>query len=213
MTHTQLKRGLFITVEGLDGSGKSTLAHALHECVTHMEYPAHITREPGGTSVGSSIRSILHSGVEDPQAEFLLFAADRALHMQQVVLPYRDAGYIVISDRSADSSCAYQGYGRGVSTQMIDSVNTWAMQSCTPDVVVYLYMKPEHVYDRIVQRNEQKTAFEREHAAFFERVSAGFDDIFAQRNNVVYVDASKRVADVVEQAIDGILPYIRDVEM
>lgn len=209
MAKQQLSRGCFITVEGLDGSGKSTVAHTLCGQLEEYGYPVILTREPGGTSIGQYIRHTLHTGVGHAQAEFLLFAADRALHIEQLVIPYVDAGYIVISDRGADSSRAYQGYGRGLDLAMIDRVNTWVMQGVTPDAVVFLDMPPEQVQQRIVQRGQETTAFDREQLPFFQRVSNGFHDMYQQRDAVVRVDAMQSERDVARDVWSAVMPYIQ----
>ncbi len=208
MTEQELSKGFFISVEGLDGSGKSTLAHNLYQRLVAQGYPVMITREPGGTEMGYFIRNLLHADVGNAQAEFLLFAADRALHMQQFVIPYVNAGYIVISDRSADSSCAYQGYGRGLNVDTINEVNAWVMQGHYPDVVVYLDMPPEQVQTRIRQRGNEATSFEKEQLPFFQRVHRGFDAIFAQREAVVRIQAMQSEEVVAQQAVTGVVPYI-----
>jgi len=211
MAYTKLHTGLYVVVEGIDGSGKSTLADALYKYLLQQAYPAVYTREPGGTDVGAHIRHMLHAGVGNAQAEFLLFAADRSLHMQNVVIPYRDDGYIVISDRGADSSYAYQGYGRGLSTQMIQSVNRWSMQEQQSDITVYLRMDPSRMDARLAQR-EGRTAIEQEREAFFERVHAGFEEIYAQRENVITVDAHQTQEDVLEDVLSQLLPYITRIQ-
>ena len=213
MAEKNLHRGLFIPVEGLDGSGKSTLVQALHEQLESMGYPVVMTREPGATQVGHGIRSLLHSGVDNAQAEFLLFAADRALHMQQVILPYVQAGYIVISDRSADSSCAYQGYGRGLSVDMINRINRWVLHDKVPDITMYLHITPERIQERITQRGEEASSFEQEQKAFFERVYAGFEDIFSERDNLIRLDATERPRDVVQHAVAQVLPYVEPLQV
>lgn len=208
MAEQQLSRGYFIAIEGLDGSGKSTAAHTLYNQLHEHGYPVILTREPGGTPVGSHIRQTLHADVGHAQAEFLLFAADRALHMEQVVIPYINAGYIVISDRGADSSRAYQGYGRGVDIAMIDRVNAWVMQGVMPDIVVFLDMPPDQVQNRIMQRGEETSTFDREQLPFFQRVRDGFYDIYQQRDAVIYVNALQPACNVARDVWSGVMAHV-----
>jgi dTMP kinase len=109
-----INRGKFITIEGIDGCGKSTLAENLTGALTKIGAPVLLTKEPGGSELGKSLRKILqeqHYPVCD-KAEYLMFASDRAQHYKQLIQPALAAGKIVISDRWGDSSVAYQGYGR-----------------------------------------------------------------------------------------------------
>ncbi len=181
--HKYSQQGILITFEGIDGSGKSSAAHALHQSLS-PNYPTLLTREPGATHLGKVLRSLLQGRtfVLDPKAEYLLFAADRAQHMQEMVLPALNEGKIVISDRMADSSYAYQGFGRGVDPAMIYAVNSWAMQEREPDLTIYVMISYEEARRRLGARNEQETVFEQEQEAFFERVAQGFEAIFALRS-------------------------------
>src|SRR3990172_1551765 len=124
------KRGLLITLEGIDGSGKSTLANAIVTALTTLGKHVVLTKEPGGTALRTELRAILQTQ-KNPvcdKAEFLLFAADRSQHFKELIVPALEQGQIVISDRMADSSLAYQGFGRGLDKEMISSINRWAMQ-------------------------------------------------------------------------------------
>src|SRR5438067_1616217 len=109
-------QGMLITIEGIDGSGKSTLAKNLYQHLIANDVDALLTREPGATPLGKALRTILQEknvAVCD-QAEYLLFAADRAQHFKDTIIPALAKGTVVISDRMADSSLVYQGYGRGL---------------------------------------------------------------------------------------------------
>lgn len=134
--------GLLIAVEGIDGSGKSTLAHHLFtwlskQCTTTVIK----TREPGGSPLGAHLRTIIQeSNISlSHKAEFLLFAADRAQHFQEIIIPHLNQGHVVISDRLADSSVVYQGYGRGLDIAMIKSINSWAMNNRTADLTLFVF--------------------------------------------------------------------------
>jgi dTMP kinase len=180
---TSFPQGLLITFEGIDGSGKTSAAHALYAYLKDKR-PTVLTREPGGSEYGKTLRTLLQGRTFalDPKAEFLLFASDRAQHMQEVVLPALEQGNIVISDRMGDSSYAYQGYGRGVHPAMIHEVNSWAMQGREPDLTLYVMISFAEAKRRLGVRNERATVFEQEQEAFFERVVQGFEAAFAQRS-------------------------------
>lgn len=164
---------LYIALEGLEGCGKSTHAKRLGE---HLD--AVITREPGGTRIGSLLRGIL-ADVENtdlaPRTEALLMAADRAQHMAEVVQPALDRGQHVVSDRSIYSTLAYQGYGRRLGTPDLLSISTWALNGRLPDLVVFISVPTPILNERLAKRNLDR--FEREGADFFARINDGFTEI------------------------------------
>ena len=188
----KIKNGLLISIEGIDGSGKSSLAKALTQKLQDAAYSVLFTKEPGGTDLGKKIREILMTKTEPvaPRAESLLFAADRSQHFTEKVIPALDEGSIVISDRMADSSLVYQGYGRGLDKEMIKTVNSWAMQNRKPDIVLYLKLSTEQAYERIAQRNEPLTSFEKE-KEFIKTLEEAFETVFKDRPDVVTLDAIK----------------------
>nr|MBA3954866.1 dTMP kinase [Candidatus Dependentiae bacterium] len=188
-----LPAGRLISLEGIDGSGKSSLAQFLARELAQLEYPIVLTREPGATPLGQQIRKVLQERPCPvyPEAEFLLFAADRAQHMAQIVEPALHKGTIVLSDRMADSSRAYQGFGRGLDEQFIAQVNAWAMKQRTPDLTIYIQVDYETAAQRIAKRNEQRTSFEQEEAGFFKRIINGFNILFKDRSNVLILDGNQ----------------------
>lgn len=204
-----MEKGLLITLEGIDGSGKSSTAQALTTALSSL-YTVMCTREPGATPLGTSIRELVHHATTPlcPRAEFLLFAADRAQHSRDVVQPYLAQGYLVISDRMADSSVAYQGYGRGLDTAFIKMVNEWALQGVKPDLTLYLRIEYPVAQQRIERRAERKTSLEQEQASFFKRVSDGFDVLFKEQPHVRIIDASQPQATVHAEALQHVLAFI-----
>lgn len=206
----RIPAGLLISLEGIDGSGKSSVAAALHQALYKKGLYTVLTKEPGATALGAYLRTLLHtrSCAIQPQAEYLLFAADRAQHMHECVEPALTAGAIVISDRMADSSLAYQGFGRGLDRHMIRAINAWAMHQREPDITLYLKIDYPTACQRLRQRNEMLTAFEQEHAHFFERVIAGFEEIFSERTNVMVIDSTQPLDTVIDQAINQVCAYI-----
>ena len=161
-------RGYLITFEGIDGSGKTTLARALYEQFLQENIQAVLTKEPGATPFGKEIRAM----VQNPQtprpslSEFFLFAADRVAHIDQVVKPALVAQQVVLCDRMADSSVAYQGFGRVIPVDIIETINTIAMQGIIPDITFYLEIDYATARTRIMQRNETLSQFDQEKKNF-----------------------------------------------
>ena len=199
--------GFLIAVEGIDGSGKSTLVRAVADTLGNCGHTVVQTREPGGTPFGKHLRQILQHGAERPvpEAEFLLFAADRAQHVQTMVIPALSQGNIVISDRMHYSSMAYQGYGRGIDKTMIADVNNWVMQGIEPDLIMYLDVPWQAALQRIQKNRAALSAFESEQQAFFERVVQGFSTMFSAMNNVVVMDGLQMPENISQQAYEAII--------
>ena len=133
--------GRFIVFEGGDGAGKSTQARLLADSLRGAGREVLLTREPGGTEIGERLRSLVldhGQGAVDARTEALIFAAARASHVQQVIVPALEAGTTVISDRYVDSSIAYQGVGRGLGTREVADLNAWATGGLLPDLTVLL---------------------------------------------------------------------------
>lgn len=202
-------KGMLVTIEGIDGAGKSTLAHNLKNLLNNKNMSVVLTKEPGATLLGQKLRTIVQekSVPVDALAEYLLFAADRAQHFTDVIIPNLHNNNIVISDRMADSSLAYQGYGRGLDKDMINKVNNWAMRSIQPDVVLYIQLPFEVALERLKKR-KNLTSFEQEKADFFKKVIQGFDDILQQRNNVVVLDGTQSPELITQQTFDVIHTWI-----
>ncbi len=207
----QLTSGILIAIEGIDGSGKSTLAKNLYQELHNQNIPVVLTKEPGGSQLGRQLRTILQTQTVPlcPQAEYLLFAADRAQHFTEVIIPNLRASKIVISDRMADSSLVYQGHGRGLDLELIRTVNAFAMQAIQPDLVLYLRISPEQAMERLRKRNKELTAFEQEQASFSKKLVEGFDAIFKERKNVIYLDGTQAPEQLTNQAMDALLPWIK----
>jgi dTMP kinase len=167
--------GSYIALEGVEGCGKSTHAAHLAERLSAV-----LTRETGGTSIGSRVRDVLHDTANDhldPVAEALLIAGDRAQHRAEVILPNLEAGRHVVSDRSVWSSLAYQGYGRGLPVETVRSVNDWALDGHWPDIVVLLDVDAGEASRRLADRELDR--FELAGPEFFERVANGFRSMAA----------------------------------
>ncbi len=188
----QLKKGILIAVEGIDGSGKSTLALNLYQELRAAYTAVVLTKEPGDSQLGTTLRSLLQEKPVPvcPKAEYLLFAADRAQHMQEIVVPALKNKAIIISDRMADSSLVYQGYGRGLELAMIEKINYWAMGGIFPDLVFYVSVPLSVALERITLRKKPLSSFEQEQAQFTQTLLTGFQEIFKKRTNVITLDGT-----------------------
>ena len=199
----QLKQGILIAVEGIDGSGKSTLALNLYHQLRTLYQPIVLTKEPGDSKLGLQLRTLLQEKPVPicPKAEYLLFAADRAQHIAETVMPALKNKSIVISDRMADSSLVYQGFGRGLDLSIIDTINQWAMNNIKPDIVLYLAIPLEIALERIRVRKKPLTSFEQEQVGFTQKLLTGFDVIFKERKEVVYLDGTQSPETVTQKAL------------
>lgn len=173
--------GLFVTFEGGDGAGKTTQAMLLEEWLTAHGRTVVRTREPGGTEVGVLVRDIVlhHRGEIAPRAEALLYAADRAHHVETVVRPALERGDVVVQDRYLDSSIAYQGAGRVLGATEVRDLSLWAVKGLLPDVTVLLDLEPSAARARLDADDKPFDRLESEKAAFHERVRDGFLDLAA----------------------------------
>ena len=154
--------GIFITLEGGDGSGKSTQAQALVSRLEQRKTPVTVVREPGGTQLGVLLRQVLKfsTAPRSSEAELLLFNASRAQLVSEVIRPALDKGEVVVSDRFADSTVAYQGYGRGLSPERVEAVNAVGTLGLKPNLTILLDFPPEERQGRgdwsIKDRMERK---------------------------------------------------------
>lgn len=195
--------GLFITIEGIEGSGKTTLASLIGERIAKTGHGVVITAEPGGSAVGEMIREIvLHS--QEPisdKAELLLFGR-QAQHVDTVIRPALEAGSMVICDRFADSSLAYQGYARGLGLE-IASLNAYATSGLVPDITILLDLPAEAGLAR--QRKIDRISSQ--DIAFHESVRNGFLALAkAEPGRFVVIDATVNINSVLAAALAGISP-------
>ncbi|MDX2679247.1 dTMP kinase [Streptomyces soliscabiei] len=207
---TPAANGFFIALEGGDGAGKSTQAEALAEWIRAKGHEVVLTREPGATPVGKRLRSILldvSSAGLSHRAEALLYAADRAEHVDTVVRPALERGAVVITDRYVDSSVAYQGAGRDLSPTEIARISRWATNGLVPHLTVLLDVSPEAARERFTEAPDR---LESEPAEFHARVRSGFLTLAAgDPGRYLVVDAAQEpeaVTAVVRHRLDQLLP-------
>ncbi|MGA5702090.1 dTMP kinase [Peterkaempfera bronchialis] len=202
--------GYFIALEGGDGAGKSTQAQALAEWIRSKGHEVVLTREPGGSPVGQRLRAMLldvgNTGISH-RAEALLYAADRAEHVENVILPALERGAVVITDRYMDSSIAYQGAGRDLSATEVTRISRWATGGLVPDLTVLLDVDPEAARERFTEALDR---LESEPGEFHRRVRAGFLALAAaDPSRYLVVDAARpagAVTTAIRHRLDRELP-------
>ncbi len=178
--------GLFITFEGLDGSGKSTQARLLVEELIRQDVPVVLTREPGGARISEQIRDILHSNDNTEmlaRTEVLLYSASRAQHVGEFIVPHLDAGQVVVCDRYADSTLAYQGFGHGLDLSMLRCVTDFATGGLRPDLTVYLDLTVDAGLRRRRDAHESESGelnrMDQQTTEFYRRVRDGYQALMA----------------------------------
>ena len=200
-------KGKFIVFEGPDRSGKSTQANLLSKYLADKGFDVVLTREPGGDSVAEEIRKIVLDPLHkvSPMAELLLYEASRAQHTQQKIIPALQAGKIVICERYTMSSCAYQGYGRGLDLDVINQLNDIATLNLKPDLTLVFLMSDKY----FTQRGEYlfSDRLEQEDEAFRHKMRKGYREIAAKTKNAVIIDADRPVAEIQKAVLREIDSY------
>ena len=199
--------GRFITIEGTDGGGKSTQIEKLVEYLKSMGREVVVTREPGGTNISEKLREILLDAKNSEMTditEALLYAASRAQHVEEKILPAVKEGKIVICDRFLDSSIVYQGYARGLDIEMIKTINSFALSKIKPDITLFFDIRPEigilrkknmHDLDRM----------EQEKIDFHNKVYNGYKALLNENpERIKRIDAEKTIDEVYRQVIDAV---------
>ncbi len=204
-------RGKFITIEGLDGCGKTTQLQALSEELRSRGRQVVLTREPGGTSVGEKIRSILVDSATvglDPLAEMALMFGARAQHVAQIILPALERGAYVLCDRFTDSTEAYQGYGRDLGSECVLTLHKILCADIQPDLTILMDSDLGASLAKARRRNRNVSGdavnedrFERENRAFFERVTDGYRAIATREPGRVFVVDARKPFDQVQPVI------------
>lgn len=200
-----MKKGFFVTIEGCEGVGKSTLLRGLEEYLEIAGRDAVFTREPGGTEVAERIRAVIldpENAAMTPTAELLLYAAARAQHTEEKIIPAVRDGKLVICDRYSDSTLAYQSYARGLDRGECLAADEIARRGIKPDLTVFLDLSPERGFAR-KGGADKGDRLEREKIDFHERVYAGFRAIAeSDPDRVVAVDASKSREEVLAAVVN-----------
>jgi dTMP kinase len=199
-------KGVFITLEGIEGTGKSTQVKLLSDALRDKGYSVIQTEEPGGTAISVKIRELLLSlesqGIQ-PVTELLLYNASRVQHVQEVIMPAMQRGDIVIADRFSDSTVAYQGYGRGIPLEIIESIDRIATGGLKPDVTILIDLDVRTGLTRNREANKIDR-LEREDISFHERVRKGFLTLAEQeKERFVKIDGSADISTMHTKIADS----------
>lgn len=210
---------MFVTFEGIEGSGKST---AMRLLAAHLQERGHdpvLTREPGGSSLGRSLRPILLDARTcglSSRAEIHLFLADRAQHVAEIIRPALEAGQTVLCDRFSDSTLAYQGYGRGHDLEHLRLINAQAIGGLAPDLTFLLDLEASEGLERAGRRNRaagtvvSEGRFDSESLNFHERVRKGYLALAqAEPERISVIDASRQPEDVLFQCLSALEAKLR----
>ena len=212
-----LKKGMFISLEGVEGCGKSTQAQLLAEHVAELGHPVVLTREPGGTPIAEQIREILLARGNSSMTnvtELLLYLASRSQHVKQLILPALAARKVVICQRFSDATFAYQGHSRGLDMKLLEQVNRMATGGLETDLTILLDLSAADGLLR--KREDQRDRLESEGIEFHNKVREGYLAI-ARRSpeRVKVIDAKGRVEDVhrsVKECVDHRLAAFQTTE-
>ena len=218
-----MKKGLFITFEGLEGCGKTTQAKMLFDFLIKQKIPSIYTKEPGGTKIGDKIRKILldqkNDGM-DYKTEMLLFLASRAENVRLIILPALEEGKIVISDRFHDSTTAYQGYGRGINLKIIKHLNNLVVGEAIPDLTFILDIDSYEGLRRSASfGNSSEMRFEEEFInkkiiggkLFLERVRNGYYQLSREESErIKIIDANRSKEDIYNEIVEIVKRKIAD---
>lgn len=200
-------RGKFLTLEGTEGVGKTTNRTFIEDYLRERNIPLLVTREPGGTPLAEELREMLLKNRDetvDPTAELLMVFAARAQHLNQVILPALEQGTWVLCDRFTDATFAYQGFGRGLPTDVIASLETLVQKEVRPDLTLILDIDVETGLKRARQRGDLDR-FESEELTFFERVRQGYHSRASQAPERYQLIDAGQTLEAVQQDIQRCL--------
>jgi len=200
--------GVFVCFEGGEGAGKSTQSRALASTLEARAYPTVLTFEPGDTAVGKEVRRIVldpATGELSDRTEVLLYAADKAEHVDTVVLPALERGEVVITDRYVDSTLAYQGAGRTLAAEEVERVARWATHDLRPHLTVVLDLEPAHGFGRFAERDR----IEGESPEFHARVRGAFLAMAAaDPDHYLVLDARRPAEDLAAEVWQRVEPLL-----
>jgi dTMP kinase len=197
--------GYFITFEGVEGCGKTTQIRLLAERLLAHGYNTILTREPGGCGIADKIRAILLDADNrdmSPMTELMLYAAARAQHVSDIIVPALNAGNVVLCDRFSDATVAYQSFGRGIDRGVIDTLNSHACQGVTPNLTILIDCDPSVGLARARQRIDASSGpreerFELEEIEFHHRVSEGYRQLAAEQSHrFVIIEGSDEIEEI-----------------
>jgi dTMP kinase len=203
-----MKRGLFITFEGIDGCGKSTQVALAQERLAKKGTECLVTREPGGTQIGDKIRQLVLTPAQEEissSCELLLYLAARAQHIHAKIGPALAQGTMVLCDRFADATVAYQGFGRGVSLHILAELNSFATDGLTPDLTFIFDISVDLAMARLRALNKKADRLESEGREFFTKIREGYLALAAGNpSRIVLLQGEKSIEELSGQVIQKI---------
>jgi len=204
-------KGLFIAIEGPDGAGKTTQIKLLEKYLEDNGYKIIITREPGGTKISEDIRDIILDNENikmSSETEALLYAASRAQHVHEKIIPAIKEGKVVICDRFVHSSLVYQGLGRGLGIEKVKNINEFAIKGIKPDITLFFDIDPEKALKR-KKANDQADRLENEDISFHKKVYEGYlklKELYPDEIKVI--DASGSIEEISKEVINTVKELI-----
>jgi len=202
------KKSVFITIEGCEGCGKTTQSELLKKYLESKGLTVILTREPGGSGVAEQIRNILLNPKNSiaPFCELMLYESARTQHLQEVIKPNLEKGYVVICDRFTDSTLAYQGYARGIDKDTISKLNNIATEGIKPDLTIYLDINPSAGIKKATTVNKGNLTggdrIERESISFHNRVRKGFLDLAKKYPNRIKKVKTSKIIEKTQKQIN-----------
>lgn len=210
--------GCFITFEGIDGCGKTTVVRFVEHRLRQRDVPVLVTREPGGTTIGHEIRQVLlkiDHRMMTPKTELLLYAADRAQHVYERILPALREGRVVLCDRYTDATMAYQGYGRGFDLTWIEMLMEFATGELKPDLTIVLDLDVAQAQQRLQERNQRASRsghdrLDAEALEFHERVRQGYLELArCEPERIKVISAAGTVEETCQAALKLVLGLLK----
>lgn len=209
-------KGIFITFEGDDGVGKSTHINFLSEVLKGLGYEVVCLREPGGTSIGEQLRAVVldpRNPEMSPRCELLIYEAARAQIVSEIIKPALCAGKVVLCDRFSDSTLAYQGYGRGLDTDFIQSANEFATSSLKPDRTLLMVCTQSTDKKKRLNKRSVQDRLDSADSIFHDKVSRGFDTLCQKEpNRIIKIDTKGAHSDTAKQIFNALADLFPELE-
>jgi dTMP kinase len=205
-----MKKGLFITLEGIEGVGKTTQIKSLQLALRNDAIEFIGTREPGGTPTAEIIRNIILKEEMNELTELLMYSASRAEHVASLIRPNLQAGIHVLCDRFTDATIAYQGYGRGLDIKLIENLNRIATAGLKPDITIIIDLPVETAFQRLAKRGSEPDRFEKLNHDFYTRVREGYLNICKNDpDRVALVDGNRDEASIHREIADIVMARVK----